>query len=286
MALVLTLAALVLMTAVIMEFTYAVYTGTNSLYNWYNSKRLSVLAGSVMDIAADYIYVESEKSKYTYPRFFDMDLKTASSGFSADVSVRIEDENSKFNLNTIVYPNGILNEKAYNAFKRLLSRLSLDANIAGYVADWIDPDKEERAGDSEAGAKNSQLYSVDELLLIKNMDKATYEKLIPYVTVYGDGLININTAEKPVLLSLSEDISEELAQRIIDYRKLIPFEETSRLQKVAGFDDLSIYGPISAAITVRGKYFHVRSSASSGGIKSIIEAVIGTGKDIKYWREF
>jgi len=285
MALVLTLMVLVLITAIVAEFAYGVYNGTNSLNNWYDFQRLSILANSGINIAAGFISDIVARNSYTYPGSFDMDFENLSRDFDAKINVRMEDENSKFNLNTIVYSNGNIDEKAYNSFKRLLSNLSIDEDLADYIVDWIDLDTMERIGDSEKGAKNAQLYSVDELLLIKGIDRTVYEKLLPYVTVYGDGLININSAEKPVLMSLSENITDELAQRVIDYRKSAPFEDISQMQKVAGFD-LKTYGPISAGITVKGKYFYVRASAFSGGIRSIIEAVIGTGRDIKYWREF
>ena len=284
MALILTLMVLALITAMVTEFAYGVYAGTNTLNNWYDSQRLSVFANSGINMAAIFISGTLSSSSFTYPGFFDMDFENPTKDFEGVINLRIEDENSKFNINTIVYSNGTINEEAYNSFKRLLSNLSLETKIADYVADWIDPDTEWKLRDSEEGVKNAQLYSIDELLLIKGIDRAAYEKLSPYITVYGDGLININGAEKPVLMSLSDNITDELAQRVVDYRKTIPFEDISQLQKVAGFD-LTIYGPISARITVKGKYFYVKASAASGGIRRIIEAVIGTGKDIKYWRE-
>jgi general secretion pathway protein K len=284
MALVLTLIVLALVTAMVTEFAHGVYTGTNSLYNWYDSQRLSVLSESGVNLAKVFVSDVLGSQDYTYPGSFEMDFQDVSKGFDAKITLRVEDENSKFNINSIIYSNGRLNEKAYNSFKRLLSNLSLDKNIADYIADWIDPDSEERTNESEGWAKNAELYSIDELMLIKGIDRDSYERLLPYVTVYGDGLININGAEKPVLMSLSDEISDELAQRIIDYRGTSPFEETSQLQKVTGFN-LSIYGPVSSRITVKGKYFYIKSSALSDGIKSIIEAVIGTGRDIKYWRE-
>lgn len=284
MALVLTLMVLVLITAMVTEFAYSVYTGTNTLHNWYDSQRLSVFARSGVNMASRFITGVLSGSGYTHPGYYDMDFENPSIGFEGKINLRMEDENSKFNVNTIVYSNGNINKDAYDSFSRLLSNLSIDANVADYVADWIDPDTEERLRDSEAMTKNASLYTVDELLLIKGIDKAVYEKLLPYITVYGDGLININGAEKPVLMSLSDNITDELAQRVIDYRKTTPFEEIGQLQKVAGLD-LATYGPISGRITVKGRYFYVKASTMSGGIKTIIEAVVGTSGDIKYWRE-
>ena len=71
----------------------------------------------------------------------------------------------------------------YNCFKRLLDALKLDKTIADRVVDWIDRDSEARLSDSEAGAKNGPLDSVDELLLIHGISKEDYDKLLPYVTV-------------------------------------------------------------------------------------------------------
>ncbi len=284
MALVLTLMVMVLITAMVTEFAYGVYAGTNNLNNWYDSQRLSVLANSGINIASGIVSERASRGNYTYPGFVDMEIESPSKDFDARMNLRILDENSKFNINTIVYPNGAINERAYDTFRKLLSYLSVDSSVAYYVADWIDSDAEERMAGSEKGAKNARLYSVDELMLIKGIDKNVYEKLSPYITVYGDGLININSAEKPVLASLSEKMTDELAQRIIDYRKAAPFEDISQLQKVAGFN-LEIYGPLSAGITVKGRCFHVTASADLGGVKRVVEAVIGTGEEIRYWRE-
>ncbi len=71
----------------------------------------------------------------------------------------------------------------YNCFKRLLDALALDVKIADRVVDWIDRNSEARLSDSEAGAKNGPLDSVDELLLIHGISREDYDKLLPYVTV-------------------------------------------------------------------------------------------------------
>lgn len=284
-ALILTLMVLAIITAMVIEFVYGVYIGTSSLNNWYYSQKLSVLANSGMGMGKEFISDKLAKDKYTYPGVYDMTLPYASQDFNAVINIRIEDENSKFNVNKIRDPIGSINENAYSAFRRLLSNLSLDANIADYVADWIDPDSEERVRGSEIGAKNGYLYSIDELLLVKGIDSSVYEKLSPYVTVHGNGLININTAKKPVIMTLSDDITEALAQRILDFRDNVPFEEKSQLQKVGGLE-LKIYGHINALITTKAEHFSVKISASGDGIKSVIESVISAGGKIKYWKEW
>lgn len=280
-ALVLTLMVLVLITALVVEFAYGIHTGTDNLYNWYDSQRLSVFAVSGINLAVNFISDEAARKVYTYPGFLEMGFDSAAMGPDTKADLRIEDESAKINLNKIIDSFGEKTE-IFISLKKLLVRLSVDESIADKIADWIDSDAEESSRGSELKAKNAPLYSVDELLLIKGIDKASYEKLCPYVTVYGDGLININTAEKPVLASLSESMTDELAQKIIDYRNNQPFEQIGHLQRIL---ELKVYGPLSPRITVKGNFFYVRTSVASRGIKRIIEAVIGADKNIKYWRE-
>jgi general secretion pathway protein K len=288
-ALVITLLALVLITAMVVEFSYAVYTGTNDLYNWRDSQRLSIMARSGVNVSARFLSEMLRRYSYSYPGSIEMPVENPFEDFNGTILVRIEDETSKFNINSIVYPIGDLNTDAYNSFKRLLKVLSVDERIADRVTDWIDPDKESRILGSEVGAKNSALHSVDELLLIKGINRKDYDKLLPYITVYGDRnalQININGAEAPVLMCLSEAITEEYAQRVIDYREAKPFEEISYLQRVNGFTS-EIYNPISAMIIKKGTNFSIKSTASSGGVKRIIEMVMDTTKGkIEYWKEY
>lgn len=287
-ALVVTLLALVLITSLVVEFSYGVYTGTNSLYNWRDSQCLSLMARSGVNVSARFLSDLLSRYDYSYPGSMEFPVESPFEDFGGVITVRLEDENSKFNVNSIISPNGLLNKDAYDSFKRLLKILLIDENIADRVADWIDSDSEARISDSEVGAKNSALLSVDELMLIKGVSRKDYDELLPYVTVYGDGLININGVEKPVLMCLSNDITDEIAQRVIDYRKITPFEEISQLQRVAGFN-LTLYGPISSRITAKGKVFYLKSSAVSGGLKRIIETVLDTTSlqaVIIYWKEY
>jgi len=293
MALVITLMILVIITAVVVEFSYGVYTTTASLYNWRDSQRLSLVAGSGISLAVKTISDTQSLYSYTYPDRMEIPVENVLKGFKGSLLIRFEDENSRFNVNSLVAPNGITNNRAYDSFRRLLKNLDLDENIAERVADWIDRDNLPRMRDSESGSKNAYMESVDELLLIKGIDGKTYEKLSPYVTVYGLGrtdsdLVNINTASIPVIMSLDERITKELAGRIIDYRSLSPFETASDIVRVAGFE-----GPLGTSlmgrIVVKASNFRITSVAGENGIKRIIESVfeIRDNSNIaRYWREF
>jgi type II secretory pathway component PulK len=132
------------------------------------------------------------------------------------------DEESKININT--------------ADKLVLNRivsdtLSLDDNSAEKIAEAIYDWRQK--GDSEIkGFSSDDYYSnlrfpypkkslpfelPDELLLIKGMDQAKYEILRNYVTVYGSGQVNINTASKKVLVALG--LEETIADKVLTVRR-------------------------------------------------------------------
>ncbi len=57
----------------------------------------------------------------------------------------------------------------------------------------------------------------DELLLVKGIDLARFEKLKNYLTVYGNGQVNVNTASKKVLMALG--LTEEIVDKLLTYRR-------------------------------------------------------------------
>jgi general secretion pathway protein K len=292
MAVVLTLLIMAMITAMVVEFVYGVYTTNAGLYNWREAQKLSLAAKSGISLTTKMISENQNRYSYTYPGSVEMPVENILKGFSGKVVIRVVDENGKFNLNSLIWPNGTTNETAFNSFIRLLKNLNLDENIAYRVADWIDRDLEPRRRDSEEGAKNDYLDSVDELLLVKGIDSQAYDKLSPLVTVYGieqvyNNLININTASRAVIMSLDDNITEALAERVINYRALEPFNGVSDLVRVAGFE-----GPLGQSlmnkITVKASNFRITSVAEEDRIKRVIECVIVVKGDaflIGYWQE-
>lgn len=293
LALVLTLMALVIITAMVVEFAYGVYVNTSFLRNWQTSERLSLTARSGVRLASELLHYASTQYSYTYPGALDIPPSDPFAGkignaTSDEVALRMEDETSKFNLNALVYSNDDLHEEAYNIFKRLLENLSIEEEIADGIVDWIDRNKVPMGSGSEAGAANRPLASVEELLLVPGMDRAVYDKLLPYITIYGvrnNIKININGAGLPLLMAMHEEMTEELAQRVVSRRELKPFGKVEDLQNVVGFEK-GLGTTLIGRIAVRGEDFRIISTASSeDGIKSSIECVIDSKDRILYWKE-
>ena len=295
-ALVLTLMILVLITAMVVEFSYGVYTTTSALHNWQDSQRLSFVSLSGVALAMKTISSDIPQSElYRFPGKMDIPVENILEGFTGTETVSVEDENAKFNLNSLVSQSGQENTTYSYAFKNLLRSLGFDEaavkEITGRIVDWMDSDSipSEGLSDSEQNAKNAHMDSVDELLMIKGIDRKIYEKLLPYVTVYGyqgpyNALININTASIPVIMSLG--ISEMQAQEILNYRKLTPFKTTGELQS-AGINP-SLINSLQGKIVFSPTNFRITSVAEENKIKRVIECVIttsGLSQTVMSWRE-
>ncbi len=281
-ALLITLLIITLLISITVEFIYEVYVSTSALSNWGNAQKATLIAKSGQALSTTYLK-EFKKLSYTslservlpVKKYFDPDSL---------LSVKVEDENAKFNINTIIYQNGLTNSEALATLQRLFEYLHIDSSLAVAIADWIDPDSEPRLKDSEYAVKNAYLWSINEMKLIKGVDKNIFETILPFITVFGDNTrININTAKLAVLVSLHKDMTETLAQRIIYYRENTPFEDETYIVRVSGME--TIGGYLQGKIAVKSSYFRVTSTAVVNEIKRMIESVIDTSLKVHYWRE-
>ncbi len=100
--------------------------------------------------------------------------------------------------------------------------------LAYAIIDWQDKDfghqhPQYGAEDSEYGdldlpyeAKDAPYECLEELYLVKGINAEIFDKIKDFVTPFGEGAVNINTAPKEVLWALSRD--QYLADKIIKYR--------------------------------------------------------------------
>ena len=224
-----------------------------------------------------------------------------------EVQVTIEDEERKINLNRLMLPNGNApDEKRLAVFQRLLDTLGIDRAVADAVLDWLDLDENPHAGGAESSyylglpnpyrAKNDLFDTIGELRLVRGVTSEVFEKLRPFVTVSSSGMVNINTAPKEVLMSLSAgtDLAEggaidaKTADEIIQYRKDHPFTNASQIGNVSPFlRDLFARTLIRNMVGIQSTYFHVRSSGNVGGTVRTIDAIgIRVGNEVqwRFWR--
>lgn len=220
------------------------------------------------------------------------------------LKVTIEDETAKLNLNQIVLPNGSFNDAYHAMYLRLLARLKLPAELAETVADWIDEGDTPHPNGAEAAwylalkqpyrPRNNYLTTLEELALVKGYAGVPLQQLLPFVTVYGDmpagapaAPVNINTAPREVLEALDDRISSALADRIIEYRRTMPFKFPAELAQVPGME--TIAPALLSKITTKGTVYRLHSVATVNGSTRTVEVVTrltGGTSAILYWREY
>ncbi|MBN1405358.1 MAG: general secretion pathway protein GspK [Candidatus Omnitrophica bacterium] len=135
----------------------------------------------------------------------------------------IADEERKINVKTA---SPVVLERFFRI--TLESDYAQSQALAASIIDWQDEDSGMSIplGSAEDSyyrnlrfpyeAKDSGMEILDELLLVKGIDNKTFFCIKDYLTVYGGGKININTASKNVLMALGLD--EDIADKIILFR--------------------------------------------------------------------
>ncbi|MCP4107126.1 MAG: general secretion pathway protein GspK [Desulfobacteraceae bacterium] len=173
--------------------------------------------------------------------------------------VEIENESGKININRA--EQGLL--------IMMLGSFDLEDDdkkmIADSVLDWRDPDQLHRLNGAEDDyyqglpepyeCKDADFDSVEELLLVKGITPEIYRKLRNAVTVYQDeqpaakvkantkskkkefdfNKININAASREILGTLPE-MTEDMVQEIIEYRKEKDFKSLGEFGQIVGPD--------------------------------------------------
>lgn len=211
------------------------------------------------------------------------------------ISVSIEDESGKIPVNRLVAGNAF-NEDVRRLMFRLLSQPEFGledrriAEILEAIKDWMDKDDEitgsggaERAYyaalENPYAPKNGLLDCIEELLMIKGMTKKIYygTKETPglrhLLTVYGDGRININTAPKPVLRALSDNMTAAAADDLDQYRRNRDHDlaRPTWYRQVPGMDGITID---SRLITTASSLFRIRSTASRHQMTGTVSGVV------------
>ena len=206
----------------------------------------------------------------------------------------IVDESGKVPINKLV------DGTDYNdAIRELLVRLlesdefNLDeqqvSDMVDAIKDWIDEDDEPTGFGAENAyykglekpypCKNGPLDSIDELLKIKGMTgelfygSETTPGLRNYVTVHGEGKININTAPSIILRALADEITMEMVEDMDEFRRDDGNElaNVSWYKNVTGMDAITINKNL---ITVQSNVFTIVSTGQVGAMRKQITGII------------
>ncbi len=239
-------------------------------------------------------------------------------------NVGVIGEDGKLNINRIVESKKI--KKALENLIASVGELDGDSSqeIVASIAAWIGEDEDEVKDEEEGltdGAKSDyydqssqpssdaigKMKSVAELRMVDGIDSDLYMQLLPYLTVYGAGIVNLNCASAPVLEALAaacdsgsheSKVYESLASSIVAFQKSGERFEEAESSAIYGqlkeFTDLSAeernaFSAMMSSITVRSSAFRgISLGVGEDGITAevSVEFVCDTdsGKFV-YWHE-
>ena len=151
------------------------------------------------------------------------------------ISGKIIDLQSRFNVNNLINTHGDVDSLADMQFRRLLTILEIDPNIASAVIDWIDPDNipnfPNGAEDDVYSANtppyrspNVSITSTSELMAMDGITKEVLMVLEPHIAALPSGTPqNINTSSAYIIASLSDEIDINQAIAISQERGSLYF---------------------------------------------------------------
>ena len=232
-------------------------------------------------------------------KYFDVSVKGQQYGFA--------DEERKINLNGI----NAQNVKILIGLVELMGAESSRASQIGYsVVDWIDAD--DQLSDAQSGAedefymslekpyhvKNRVFDSLEELVLVRGMDRDLLVKLKPFVTVFpksGGLRVNIDTAPREVLQAMSRFYSgaptnsdtvdaDNLTDKIMAYRNGADHQPATDDDRLIEMNEMSLNAKERSIFLVMNtvlrtktsNYFYIRSVGGkvNSPVGTVLSAVI------------
>ncbi|MDR2214926.1 MAG: type II secretion system minor pseudopilin GspK [Nevskiaceae bacterium] len=208
------------------------------------------------------------------------------------IEAQLFDEQGKFNLNTLLKPDGKPDEDAMLIFKRMLELLEIEPYWASQLVDWLDPDVYSLPEGGEDSLYASQLppyrtanllvSSVSELEQLPGFGRERYLKLLPHVTALPPtaSTINVCTAS-PVVLDALFALSQNNSNNV-EFTRMLP-EEFAKSREAGCFPPLSTLtdGEIKVAqrTAETSSFFRLRTGIRIGSARFALYSLMYRNAD-------
>jgi general secretion pathway protein K len=308
MALLLVVATISVLSVVVISFGQRTRSSMTQAFYYRDGALLQSMAESGVDIGISVLYDDRLSNRYDalvepWSRLADVDLAPLFE--QGSLRLRIDDLSGRIPINRLVpFAEQETEKRSAEAFRTVLVRLLSDGEFAvedeqqariivDSITDWLDTDETPLPFGAETDyylslenpypAKNGALETVDELLQVRGITPeilyGSDEKsgLSEYITIYGRGKINVNTAPLLLFKALAPGISEDVLEMVEDFRT---DAESAPLLAEPGWHQTLIGWPQDAVIdqrliTTRSTYFSVSAAARMKSSRQQLTAVVG-----------
>jgi general secretion pathway protein K len=318
MALILTILIISLIVALTLQFNTSMRSGLHAAVNLRDGIKLGYVAKSGFNYVLAVLLEDASEGNGDSLHDAWADSKALSEN-SADqfdegrFELKVSDHSGRIQINKLVKEDG----KSYNDNQKgLLTRFlqskefGLEGEevqkIVSAIKDWIDEDENPeglygaensyyQGLERPYSCKNAQVEFLEELLLVKGITRelfyGTEERpgISNYLSPYGDGKININTAEPLVLTALSDDIDDERIEDILAYREdednKDSLSDRNWYKKVPGMGGVTIP---DALLATSSTHFEITSKGFKGAmakqVTGMVKRKIGEPIQILSWK--
>lgn len=294
-ALLMVLIIVTLLSFLVYDFSYLIRVNLSSAENYRNGTQCFFLARS--GIEACRALCKDNDNNYDALNELWATERPPVVAEGGIVEILLMDENRKININQL--GNTDVQKDIYDQLVRLCTQIGLDDSIVDNILDWIDDDSQGNAEEqyyqsleSPYSCKNGKLDSLQELLLIKDITDEIYygtkEKygLEQFLTVRGNGKININTADPIILQCLNDELTEDIAYSILREREDKPFKQVQDVKsRIEEFEDNELWTSFLRQTTVVSDSFLAQSTGRVGDYSIRLQALLSKdGKKIYFWK--
>lgn len=226
----------------------------------------------------------------------------ADSFMDANYQTSISSEGSKIDLNDLDSPSDALKKSIKDQLLQLFkNKLESDEKwreiyqerefeeLVNNFQDWVDEDNVSLNGGDE-GSKysnkepdqvippNRPFQTMDEIRAVAGMTEELFQFILPQVTIYGVKGINVNQANKELLMSIDPIINDEVADEIIERRNNVekggPFKDDNDLVSFIGANSEN-FNPSQIPLYYGNEYnFRIRSVGIYNNVQREIIAIV------------
>lgn len=288
-ALLVVLLGVALMTLIIVDFCTTAALGYLSAANQANELRAYFLARSGVAVGLGLLAEDSRLDSAVQTPYDSLTDVWAAPFPPVNVdggtaSIAIVDEARKINLNQLINANnGEMNPDVAQTLERLFTLVGVDPQIIPAIADWIDPDS---MPSGEGGAemdyymrlmppyapRNGPMPTIGDLKMVRGVDDATFNRLLPFVTVDPEMQVNVNTAPPEVLAAISPALfaNPDLVKAIVTARTIRPFSNMTDVGNIPGVGQYIT--DLSKVLTTRSNFFTINGMGTFAGARKMVHS--------------